>query len=136
MPGSSVSGPLSLSGIGIPNDNFQWISERFGGIQVLNMAMTVQLARQGMEATGGEGLTCNKKRLQAEPATFNDMGWTMGLEPTASWATTRCSNQLSYVHRPNCLGKSALLIPARFSICKNKVMPDLPRSACISQPGP
>jgi hypothetical protein len=34
------------------------------------------------------------------------------------------------------LGKSDLLIPARLSICKNKVMTELPRSACISQPGP
>ncbi len=26
------------------------------------------------------------------------MGWMMGLEPTAYGTTTRCSNQLSYIH--------------------------------------
>gem|GEM_PF-4943748 len=50
------------------------------------------------------------------------MGWAMGLEPTTSWATTRCSNLLSHAHHPITYVQSGYLILVQAKFCKDKLL--------------
>lgn len=52
----------------------------------------------------------------------------MGLEPTTSWATTRCYHQLSYTHRREI---SAVCIPVTILFGKSKIFKNLHYSAYI-----